>query len=110
MNAPTNIQVINGPDGKPAFVVLPYADYVARTVSDKGLTPHEVVSRVVRDEVTPARAWREYLGLTQAEVAARLGVSQPTYAEQEGGELRLRKATKEKIAAALGITLEQLDV
>lgn len=31
MNAPTNIQTIMGPDGKPAFVVIPYADYIAST-------------------------------------------------------------------------------
>jgi len=28
MNARTNIQIINGPDGAPAFVVIPYAEYV----------------------------------------------------------------------------------
>lgn len=41
-------------------------------------------------------------------MATRLGVSQPAYSEQESVQLRLRKATKEKIAAALGIALEQL--
>lgn len=45
----------------------------------------------------------------QKEVAERLGVSQPTFAAQEGGEMRLRKATKANIAAALGINLAQLD-
>ncbi|MGI4815616.1 MAG: helix-turn-helix domain-containing protein [Janthinobacterium lividum] len=108
MNAPTNIQVIKGPDGKPAFVVVPYAEYLASRAEEKGLIPHDVVSRSV-DGMSPIRAWREHLGLTQRDVARRLGVAQPTYAEQESGELRLRKATKEKIAAALGITLDQLD-
>lgn len=107
MNAPTNIQVINGPDGKPAFVVIPYAEYVASHVEERGLIPHAVIERTV-DGATPARAWREHLGLTQAEVAARLGISQSAYAQQEGSD-KLRKASRMKIAAALGISAEQLD-
>lgn len=107
MNARTNIQVINGPDGKPAYVVIPYEDYVAEHGAGRGLIPHEVVSATV-DGATPVRAWREHLGLTQVEVAARMGISQSAYAQQEGSE-RLRKSSREKIASALGITAEQLD-
>lgn len=69
--------------------------------------PHEVVSATV-DGATPVRAWREHLKLTQAEVAARLGISQPSYAKQEVSE-SLRRTSIEKIAAALGITVDQLD-
>lgn len=107
MNGPTNIQVINGPDGNPAFVVIPYTDYMAEHNVGRGMIPHDVVSRTV-DGATPIRAWREHLGLTQAEMATRLGISQSAYAQQEGGE-RMRKGTRKKIAAALGITEEQLD-
>lgn len=108
MNAPTSIQTINGPDGKPAFVVIPYADYIAQHAHDNDLIPHDVVRRSLADDVPPARAWREHLGLTQAEVAERLGISQPAYAQQESST-RLRKSSREKIAAALGITAGQLD-
>ena len=73
-----------------------------------GLIPHNVISRTV-DGATPARAWREHLGLTQAEVAKRLGVSQSAYAQQENSE-RLRKASIEKIAEAMNITTAQLDI
>jgi len=107
MNAPTTLQVIHGPDGKPAFVVIPYEDYVAARGRERGLIPHDVVSRTV-DGATAVRAWREYLGLTQADVAERLGVTQSAYAQQESGA-RMRKATREKIALALGITPAQLD-
>ena len=72
MNAPTNIQTINGPDGKPAFVVIPYAEYIAQHARDNDLIPHEVVRRTLANNIPPARAWREHLGLTQAEVAERL--------------------------------------
>jgi len=74
MNACTNIQIINGPDGAPAFVVIPYAEYMAQRDEERDLIPHVVVRATV-DGATPLRAWREYLGLTQAEVATRLGVS-----------------------------------
>lgn len=107
MNAPTNIQVINGPDGKPAFVVIPYDEYRKSLTEERGLIPHEVVSATV-DGATPVRAWREYLKLTQAEVAARLGISQPSYAKQENSET-LRRPTLGKIAKAFGIAVEQLE-
>uniref|UniRef100_UPI0037C56D48 transcriptional regulator n=1 Tax=Pusillimonas sp. TaxID=3040095 RepID=UPI0037C56D48 len=75
MNAPINIQIINDAAGKPAFVVIPYEHYVAQQSSKKDdLIPHDVISRVV-DGSTPARAWREHLQLTQADMAARLGIT-----------------------------------
>ena len=44
---------------------------------------------------------RQQVGFTQADVAERLGVSQPTYAECErGGNMRI--GTLQKIVAALG--------
>ncbi|MCW3528678.1 helix-turn-helix domain-containing protein [Burkholderia cenocepacia] len=66
-----------------------------------------MVQRTV-EGATPARAWGEHLGLTQSDVAARIGISQSAYAQQERGE-RLRKSTREKIAAAPGIRPQQLD-
>jgi|APAra7269097559_1048567.scaffolds.fasta_scaffold13048_3 DNA-binding XRE family transcriptional regulator len=111
MNAPTNIQIINGPDGKPAYVVIPYADYMRKHQPEQpdASIPHEVVQLMVLEDMMPARAWREYLGLTQADVAARIGISQSAYAQQEAAP-KNRKATREKIATALGILPEQLDV
>lgn len=108
MNAPTNIQIINGPNGAPAFVVIPYEDYIVNRVKGEALIPHAVISSTV-DGLSPVRAWREHLGLTQAEVAARLGISQSAYAQQENSD-RLRKASTIRIAEALGITTEQLDI
>ena len=107
MNAPTNIQIINGPDGSPAFVVIPYADYLAERAEARDLIPQGVIERTI-EGASPARAWREDLGLTQAEIAKRLGISQPAYAQQENSD-RLRKSSREKIAGALGILPEQLD-
>ena len=109
MNGRTNIQILNGPNGAPAFVVIPYADYI-REQEDKGdYIPHEVVSLMVDNDWTPVRAWREHLGLTQTDIAERLGVSQSAYAQQEGST-KLRKTSRERIAAALGIDAELLDL
>ena len=48
-----------------------------------------------------------YLILTPEEIAKRMGITQAGYAQIESAK-RPRKATLEKAAAALGITLEQL--
>ena len=44
---------------------------------------------------------RQQIGFTQADVAERLGVSQPTYAECERGS-NMRISTLQKIVTALG--------
>ncbi|KIY41822.1 DNA-binding protein [Pseudomonas sp. 10-1B] len=108
MNRPTNVQIINGADGRPAFVVVPYADYIASRPQDD-LVPNEVVGYMVKEGMTAIAAWRRHLDLTQAEVAERLGISQSAYAQQEAAE-RPRKATREKIATALGIPVQSLDL
>lgn len=107
MNALTDIQTIKGPDGAPAFVVVPYDDFLRRFAHEAGLIPHEVVSATV-DGASPMKAWREHLGLTQAEVAQRLGVSQAAYAQTEAAA-RPRKTTVARVAKALRIAVEQLD-
>jgi|TARA_R100000501_G_C2580167_1_gene83720 DNA-binding XRE family transcriptional regulator len=108
MNAPTSVQIINDAQGEPAFVVIPYADYVASQATDDSV-PHEVAGYVLVDELSPAAAWRRYLRLTQAEVAARIGISQAAYAQQEKAK-RPRKQTRIRIAEALGIAPKMLDI
>ncbi|UXU88002.1 helix-turn-helix domain-containing protein [Burkholderia sp. S-53] len=108
MSKSLSVQIINGPDGAPAFVVIPYADYVAQQSRARDLIPHEVVTRAVFDGSSPARAWREYLGLTRAEIAQRIGISRSDYAKREKRQ-KLRKPMRRKVAAALDITPAQLD-
>jgi len=109
MNAPTNIQILKDAKGKPAFVVIPYPEYMNLTKQNAPTIPNAVVNKIINKDMTPIRAWREHLGLTQTEVARRLGISQSAYAQQEAKE-PVRKATREKIAEALGIAAEQLAV
>ena len=108
MSAHTNIQIINGMDGAPAFVVLPYTEWIAQRDREQAGVPHEVVNLVFDNNWSPIRAWREYLTLTQAEVARRIGVSQAAYAQSEVA-LKPRKSTLKKIATAMHLTLEQID-
>ena len=49
---------------------------------------------------------RQHLGLSQAEVAARMGTSQPSVARLESGESDARLSTIERYSAALGIEIE----
>ena len=108
MNKPIKFQTILGADGLPAFVVLPYADFVARLEQSGDLVPDAVVKLAFDDGMAPAKAWRTHLLLTQAEVAARMGITQSAYAQLESSA-KLRKASREKIAAALDISAKQLD-
>lgn len=121
MNAPTdgqvtpsksmNIQTIMQ-DGKPAFVVIPFEDYQrlvqqsSAWIPDGDDIPNEVVKLTVSG-LSQARAWREYLGLKQEDVAARMGITQPALAQIETAK-RPRRATLEKLAVALGIRVGQL--
>lgn len=109
MNARTNIQILTGPDGKPAYAVIPYRDYVSLSKRREPTVPNAVVGKVVNQNLTPIRAWREHLGLTQAVVAHRLGISQSAYAQQEA-KGTVRKSTREKIARALKIDPRQLAI
>lgn len=106
-NEPTAVQIIHNTEGSPAFVVIPYEHYLAKQ-NDPNLVPHAVVSRLV-DGATPIRAWREHLGLTQEEVAGRLGISQSAFAQQEVVS-KPRRTTREKIAKAFGINAIQLEL
>ena len=109
MNVRTEFQTILGEDGKPAFVVVPYNAFRRmRGGFTPGMIPNAVVGMVFDGSMSAAKAWREYLRLTQAEVAVRMGVSQAAYAQMEAAR-RPRKATLAKVAAALGLDVEQLE-
>lgn len=108
MNACTEFQVIVGADGKPAFVVVPYDQFRRmRSGFTPGTVPNEVVNLSFERGVSPMAAWREHLGLTQSEVASRIGITQAAYAQMERVK-QPRRATLEKVALALGLQAEQL--
>lgn len=108
MNAHTDVQIIRDSNGAPAFVVVPYAEWLAAQDREKNLVPNEVVNLAFDNEWSPMRAWREHLGLTQAEVATRAGMTQGAYAQMENAA-KPRRASLKKIAMALRLAPDQLD-
>ena len=120
MNILTSHQLIMH-QGMPVAVVVPYEEYVAtfavkgkkgkrkiKTKKEEPTIPHDVVVYALKEQVSSVRAWREYLGLTQADVAARMDVSQSAFAQMETSDSKLRMKTLKKIAAALGLVPDQL--
>jgi predicted transcriptional regulator len=102
-----DVQIIRSADGAPAFAVLPYDQY-ERLSSGRSAAyiPQAVVGKMV-DGASAVRAWREHLGLTQAEVAARMNISQAAYSQLEASP-KLRHSSRCRIAAALGLDETQL--
>ena len=105
------VRIFRDGRGYPAYAVIPFAEYQAllhNTPKAESGIPLEVVDKALEQEWSAARAWREYLELTQTEVAQRMGITQGSYAQLEGKKT-VRKSSREKIAKALGIHESQLD-
>ena len=129
MSTHTNHQIVTH-NGTPVAVVIPYEEYLALlgiedaedredTLSDAEIEavrndlhtiPDEVVGMMLKNNFSIIRAWREYLDLTQGDVAKAMNISQPVYARMESGKVKPRIATLRRIAKALGIDTVQLDV
>ena len=111
MIALTNPQIITS-NGKPAFAVIPWNDYQELTqqyvIDDSTWIPHEIVKVTLFGEVSIIRAWREYLNLTQQELAQRSDISQPALVRLEKTDARPRASTLKKLAIAMSITVAQL--
>ena len=57
---------------------------------------------------TPLAFWRRHRGLTQAVLAGRIGIAQPSLAQAETGRRGLSAETWAKIAKALRVRMEDL--
>lgn len=103
-------------DGRPVFVVVPYAEYAALVdrvpgdAHDAEEIPWEIARAALERGWSLIRAWREHLGLTQADVAARMAppITRAAYAQMEAPDARLRPGTINRIATALGVNPAQL--
>ena len=114
--AQRHVQILRDASGSPAFAVLPFEQYQALVKShsvtsapspEPGI-PASVVENAIRHNLSATRAWRQYLRLTQAEVALRMGITQGAYAQLET-KASIRKSSRIKVASALGIEASQLD-
>ena len=113
MNTPIGYQTIEH-RGHPAFVLVPWDDWKriqhlleAEKARAHGIPQEVVEANVLRNE-SLIKAWREYLCITQKELADRMNVSQAAVAKFERAGVRLRTVTIKKIANALELKEEQL--
>ncbi len=104
----TKVQIIKH-GGVPAFAVIPWKEYQALINEDDSDVwfPHEVVKANIRGD-SLVKAWREYKGMTQAELATKAGIKQPALARMERPEANPRKSSLIKLANAMELTVEQL--
>jgi len=63
---------------------------------------------VIKKDMSRIRAWREYLKITPKEVADKIGISQAAFSQIETPNSKIRRITLEKVAKALGLTIDQL--
>jgi DNA-binding XRE family transcriptional regulator len=113
--------------GKPAFAVLPYDEYIAlrelaedaedaaalarfakRYASGKEETvPVEVVDRLIAGEA-PLRVWREFRGMTAAQVAAAVQITPAHVSKIESGKGDPSVALLKRLARVLRVDMEAL--
>lgn len=76
--------------------------------NEQATLPPAVSELITIKKRSRVRAWREHLGLTKEEVAVKMGTSVAALEQIEARSAKPRKATLAKVAAALGVTVEQL--
>ncbi len=99
----TKAQVIFD-NGKPRFVVVPYADYVALTGNAAKPLPgdNELVPFVLSDYIkNPIRVMRIEAGINQEELAQRLGVTQGYISRIESRNFQVSAELLARVNAAL---------
>jgi DNA-binding XRE family transcriptional regulator len=110
-------------EGKPAFVVLPYADWLtmqelAEDAEDNAalaafhanpteLFPVSVVDAMIAGE-HPVRVYRNYRGLTLRALADASGITVPYLSQIETGKRNPSTDVLKKIADALGFAMDDL--
>jgi|RhiMethySRZTD1v2_1073278.scaffolds.fasta_scaffold1786845_2 DNA-binding XRE family transcriptional regulator len=118
-----NVQIIKDAKGSPAFAVVPWAEYrrlasaIAEDAEDAALLerglagpdrfPVEVVERITSGE-NVLKVFREWRGLTQAELAKRTGRATMYISQLETGNRPIGSKTARVLAPALDISPEAL--
>jgi len=110
MIAHTNVQIIEQ-GGAPAFAVLPIEDYERLKHREDGkrhTLPHEVVKLNTLEGYSLLKAWRVYLGLSQAELAEKAGSTQSQIANFENDKTIPRADTLLRLSNGLGVSADLL--
>ncbi|MBM3503409.1 MAG: type II toxin-antitoxin system prevent-host-death family antitoxin [Alphaproteobacteria bacterium] len=105
-------------DGKPAFVVIPIEEWrqISATLEDRSDTAAvraflgstqatfpDAVVKAILDGAHPIRAFREYRGITQAELASQIGSSAAYISQLERGVRHAGYRLRKKLGSALKI-------
>ena len=90
----------------PGDICYPYESDIYDNV---GL-PGEVCDIMHSENVSLQAAWRILRGLSQQEVAEKLGISQSAVSQLEALDSRPQKRTREKLAAIYGCKQEQISL
>lgn len=114
-------------DGKPEYAVIPYDEYrrliedaemladvrafdAARKAVAAGaeeLVPAELVDRLLDGE-NPVRVWREYRGISAADLAKACDVTAAAISQIESGKRKSSVVLLKKIARILKVDLDSL--
>lgn len=76
--------------------------------ADEEAYPSEVINRLILNEESPIRVYRDHRGLTQQQLADKCGIQRAYLAEIETGRKSGSIKTLKTIAAALGVDLASI--
>ena len=80
-------------------------DFREAKAVDEETFPDEVINRLILDEEHPIKVYREYRGLTQKQLAAKIGIQRGYLAEIERGRKSGSVKTLKALAEALNVDL-----
>jgi len=69
--------------------------------------PAEVVDRLIAGD-KPVRVWRDYRGLTQQQLADKVGISKPYLSQLESGAREASVTVIKRLASALKVDVDDL--
>lgn len=110
MNGHINVQIIQQ-GGVPVFAVLPIADYERLKKSEDGkrhTLPHVVVKLNLEKGYSLLKAWREYFGMSQTELAEKAKCTQAQIANYENDKSIPRADTLLRLSNVLGVSADLL--
>ena len=88
--------------GKPVAAAIPFKDYL-KLVDEDLSYPHGVAMKIAIENKSPVQAWREYLKISQGELARRMKMTQSAVSQMEKVGSKPQKTTLEKVAKAMKI-------
>lgn len=120
-----SIQIINDRNGQPEYAVVPYEMYLRMCAEsdvdelyesipyeadehDDVTIPNEVVGIQINMDSSLLAAWRVYRGMSQKDVADKLGITQAAVSQLESAGSKPQRRTREKLAALYDCKPEQL--